>query len=135
MGGGLDYIKFLFKSEKKKKKILYEMGIQIQKIINRKKKLLDKGVLVDLEFDKRMEEKSFVLNCGDAFLNLFGESYNYDKMKEISIMDRLYDLVENEEIDEENINNLYYFFIGYLKETKKAIDQFSPFALSIKSSR
>ena len=43
-------------------------------------------------------------------------------MKEISIMDRLYDLVENEEIDEENINNLYYFFIGYLKETKKAID-------------
>jgi|TARA_B100000035_G_scaffold250355_1_gene219327 hypothetical protein len=122
MGGGLDYIKFLFKSEKKKKKILYEMGIQIQKIINRKKKLLDKGVLVDLEFDKRMEEKSFVLNCGDAFLNLFGESYNYDKMKEISIMDRLYDLVENEEIDEENINNLYYFFIGYLKETKKAID-------------
>ena len=72
MGGGLDYIKFLFKSEKKKKKILYEMGIQIQKIINRKKKLLDKGVLVDLEFDKRMEEKSFVLNCGDAFLNLFG---------------------------------------------------------------
>ena len=99
--------------------------LEILKIIDRKKKLVDDGVLIDLTFDTLMMER-IKINEYDKK----GVLESLGTRDEITLKDSLTIIVSNQELDKELIIGTYYYLSGFtqtgqriLKEKKQELKE------------
>jgi len=107
--------------------------LEIKKIIDRKKKLVDDGMLIDLTFDTLMMER-IKINEYDkkGVLELLGTQslYKEGMPDEITLKDSLSIIVSNQELDKDFIIGTYNYMIGFtqggerlLKEKKQELKE------------
>ena len=100
----------------------YEGSLEIKKIVDRKKELVDDGMLVDLSFDTLMMER---LKIGELswILEQLGSQTDYEKGIEISITNSLNTIVQNQELDKKLITSTYHYMIGNIEGNERVIKQ------------
>jgi len=107
--------------------------LEIKKIIDRKKKLVDDGMLIDLTFDTLMMER-IKINEYDkkGVLELLGTQnlYKEGMPDEITLKDSLSIIVSKQELDKYLIISTYDYMIGFteggervLKEKKQELKE------------
>ena len=100
--------------------------LEIKKIIDRKKKLVDDGVLIDLTFDTLMMER-IKINEYDkkGVLELLGTQnfYKEEMPDEITLKDSLTTIVSNQELDKELIIGTYNYMIGCIQGGERILKE------------
>ena len=100
----------------------YEGCLEIKKIVDRKKELVDDGMLVDLSFDTLMMER---LKIGELswILEQLGSQTDYEKGIEISLKNSLNTIVQNQELDKKLITSTYHYMIGNIEGNERVIKE------------
>ena len=100
----------------------YEDCLEIKKIVDRKKKLVDDGMLVDLSFDTLMMER-FKISELSGVLELLGSQPDYEKGIEISLKNSLNTIVQNQELDKELIISTYHYMVGCIQGNERVLKE------------
>tara|TARA_B110001452_G_scaffold231775_1_gene208766 strand:- start:112 stop:525 length:414 start_codon:yes stop_codon:yes gene_type:complete len=126
MGIGKWLKKRKMKKEVQKWTEFYDACLEIKKIIDRKKKLVDDGVLIDLTFDTLMMER-IKINEYDkkGVLELLGTQnfYKEEMPDEITLKDSLTTIVSNQELDKELIIGTYNYMIGCIQGGERILKE------------
>ena len=100
--------------------------LEILKIIDRKKKLVDDGLLIDLTFDTLTMER-IKINEYDkkGVLELLGTQnlYKEGMPDEITLKDSLSIIVSNQELDKELIIGTYNYMIGCIQGGERILKE------------
>ena len=92
--------------------------LEILKIIDRKKKLVDDGLLIDLTFDTLTMER-IKINEYDKK----GVLESLGTRDEITLKDSLTIIVSNQELDKELIIGTYYYFSGFTQTVQRILKE------------
>ncbi len=103
------------------KEIVFLCG-EIVEILNKKKKLTDKGILIDFNFDNTIKEQLLILEYyKKGLLHIFGTMTRYgdEGPSKVEVGDELLKIISNQELNGKDIN----LILKYLSGFKHGIDE------------
>lgn len=118
--------KRLIKKEVQEWTKFYDDCLEIKKIIDRKKKLVDDGVLIDLTFDTMMMERIRINEYDKkGVLKRLGtlRLYKQGMPDEISLKNLLTIIVSNQELDKDLIISTYNYMKGFSSGAEEVLNK------------
>lgn len=100
---------------------------EIIDILNKKKKLTDKGILVDFNFDNNTKDQLLILEYHkNGFLHIFGTMTRYgdEGPVEVELGGELLKTISNQELNGKDINSILQHLSGFRHGIDKIIKSY-----------